>query len=153
MTCPSDFVHRAITLWTLPPGRTPKPYAASAVFYPDGDAVEIAVPRNGGVPHSVLFPRCLLIDGLAEPVEDGDVRIGPRPDVDGWILLALPIDGRPTEFHTERAPVDEFVDATLALIPSDGHRHGSCAWRTARVARSQASRQPPPRLSTRGCVT
>lgn len=116
----TNFVHRPITLWTVPPDGQARPYAASAVFYPDDPfAVEFAVPfREGQEPESVLFARELLIDGLAEPAGEGLVRVTPHPDIDGWVLLHLPIERQRVEFWVERAPVDEFVDATLALVPS-----------------------------------
>lgn len=115
----TTFVYRAFPMWTVPAAGGPKPYAASVTFYPDDGMAEIAVPRDGGgVPHSVQFSRGLLIDGLAEPVGEGDVRVGPHPDMDDWLLIELPIEGRQVEFWAERAPIDEFVDATLLLVPS-----------------------------------
>lgn len=114
------FVHRTVTLWTLSPTGEPRPYAATATFYPDDPfAVELAVPfRRGREPKSVLFARELLIDGLAEPAGEGDVRVAPHPDMDGWVLIELPIECRQVEFWAEQAPLNEFVDATLLLLPS-----------------------------------
>ncbi|MER7361976.1 SsgA family sporulation/cell division regulator [Nonomuraea wenchangensis] len=120
MTRYAIFIHRPITLWSPARSAPPVPFAASAVYTPDDPfAVEFAVPsRDGGEPHSVLFARGLLIDGVAEPAGDGDVHVAPHPDSDEWVRLELPIDGRPAEFYAERSAVDEFVDATCLLVPS-----------------------------------
>jgi len=120
------FVHRAITLWTLPEAGIPRPHSASFSFHPDDPyAVEVAVPRDGGgAPHSVLFARELLLDGLNGPVGEGAVRVAPHPSDLGWTVLSLPIDGERVVFYAEQERVEEFVDATLALVPSSGESAG-----------------------------
>lgn len=116
----TSFVHRAITLWTLTANGKTERHAASAVYVPeDPFAVEFVIPRRGGgIPHSVVFARALLVDGVDEPVGEGVVRVMPHLDLAGWLLLVLPIDGERVEFWAEQAPVEEFVDATLLLLPS-----------------------------------
>lgn len=115
------FVHRELTLWTMPPGDTPQAYIATATYLPDDPfAVELAIRRRDGrAPDSVLFARALLIDGLLQPVGDGAVHVAPHPAGDDeWILLILPVGRQLVEFYARRERVEEFVDATCLLVPS-----------------------------------
>lgn len=111
-----DVIYKPLTLWDEPRD----PHAAALIYRPsDPFAVELNMPRVNRDAVSVLFDRGLLIDGLAEPVGEGDVRIAPG-DADGWISLTVPVDGERVEFYGARKVIDAFLDATLRRVPSGG---------------------------------
>ncbi|MFI2708146.1 SsgA family sporulation/cell division regulator, partial [Nocardioides sp. CER28] len=87
--------------------RTDDPYAVALVFHSGGGEVEWVVSRT------------LLLQGLATPCGDGDVKVFPSVDDDGRAVAILDFsspDGRLVA-ETESVALQTFLGHTFELVP------------------------------------
>jgi hypothetical protein len=88
------------------------PYAVRLTFHLPGDA-----------PVTWAFGRELLVDGVAGPCGDGDVRIEPVElagspgDMPGEVHIRLQVGGDQALFRAGVAPLVAFLDRTDKLVP------------------------------------
>jgi hypothetical protein len=100
----SDAVTPVTTRWTYD---SSEPYALTVAF---------ATERGRWV--EWVFARDLLIDGLTEPTGEGDLRVSPD-DVDPELLvLEIYAPSGSAIFSLDREDVEEFLAATLDLVPA-----------------------------------
>ncbi|MET8568014.1 SsgA family sporulation/cell division regulator [Streptomyces sp. NPDC004783] len=87
--------------------QTCDPYAVRLTFHLPGDA-----------PVTWAFGRELLVDGVAMPCGDGDVRIAPvDPEPLAEVLIRLQVGSDQALFRSSAAPLVAFLDRTDKLVP------------------------------------
>ena len=87
----------------------------------DPHAVHLQFFNDGWPTVSYRFARCLITEGLARPAGEGDVKVGPHPDQDGQVAIALreaDDDGYPFEIHASREDLTDFIEQTYLLVPA-----------------------------------
>jgi hypothetical protein len=84
----------------------------------DPYAVRMTFHLPGNAPVTWAFGRELLLDGLAGPCGEGDVRIAPAdPDDRSDVLVRLQVGGDLALFRAGAAPLVAFLDRTDRLVP------------------------------------
>jgi hypothetical protein len=83
------------------------PYAVRLTFHLPGDA-----------PVTWAFGRELLVDGVARPCGEGDVRVSPAgSETLGDVLIRLQVGADQALFRSSVAPLVAFLDRTDKLVP------------------------------------
>jgi hypothetical protein len=91
------------TRWTY---ETYEPYAVTVAFATDrGRWVEW------------VFARDLLIEGLAEPAGQGDLRIRPDDEDPDLLMLEIHAPSGSAVFSLDREDTEDFLARTLDLVP------------------------------------
>ncbi|WP_433516492.1 SsgA family sporulation/cell division regulator [Nonomuraea sp. CA-143628] len=111
-------VRRSILLWDAS-GNDERPYRCFLIYRKrDPFAVTLLVPDHTttGKVTEVVFERGLLIEGFDQPAGDGAVRVEPHIVVREYTSLTLPVTRDGKEFYTERAPLEDFITETCALV-------------------------------------
>jgi hypothetical protein len=101
-------VGRVVSLPTTLRYRADDPYAVAFVFHSAGGDVEWVIART------------LLLQGLAAPVGEGDVRVYPAVDDDGAAVTRLDFCSPDGQLVAQADPfaVQSFLTRTFALVPA-----------------------------------
>ncbi|MFC4122040.1 SsgA family sporulation/cell division regulator [Nonomuraea zeae] len=116
-------VRKPIILWEAAAGDQ-RPYFCLLIYRrSDPFAVTLLVPdHTTNKVTEVVFDRGLAIEGLDQPAGVGAVRIEPHLLDPLYSTYTLPLTPGGTEFFAERAPLEDFVLDTCALVPSGTER-------------------------------
>jgi hypothetical protein len=98
------------------------PVAACASYSADDPwALTVAFHTGGGErgPVAWMFARQLLIEGIAGPVGEGDVRIWPgRTDGVDVVTILMSSPSGSARFEIDRQAVDAFLQETYLAVPT-----------------------------------
>ncbi|SDZ49581.1 Streptomyces sporulation and cell division protein, SsgA [Saccharopolyspora shandongensis] len=93
--------------------------------YDSRNPYEICMKLNVGKSGQVdwVIARDLLADGLVAEAGEGDVRIGPRLDRPGLVVIALSAPSGQATFEVNADQLVDFLNDTYdAVAPGDEHR-------------------------------
>ncbi len=93
--------------------------------YDSRNPYEICMKFNVGKAGQVdwVIARDLLADGLVAEAGEGDVRIGPRLDRPGLVVIALSSPSGQATFEVNADQLVEFLNGTYDVVaPGDEHR-------------------------------
>ena len=123
-----ELIRKPVLLWDAA-DHDAQPYAGTLIYRAaDPFAVRLLVPDHDTDDlddmslTEIVFARDLLLIGIAEPTGDGAVRVEPHIVDREYPSLTLPVTRDGKEFYTERAPLEDFVTETCALVRCGSER-------------------------------
>lgn len=153
---PETLITQKLTLWEWVPDGLPRDSYDAELTYSAADPYAVCLEHEhplGGEPAAWVFARDLLIEGLRKPLGSGrrplidalsrpagrgDVQLGATHTAE-WLSVILATDpDAPLTLFTARAPVTDFAERTLALVPVGADE--AMAWRDLDAWLAQAAR-------------